>query len=283
MRDLDHGMDLPGTPEDLAYQAKLLSRFFPSLAVQLRTALSDLYLAADALVPEDARDFDPELDRNRAVLDLNYYRLLRLAGNLSAAADLGEPLDPPGEDRNIVAETELVCRETESLARLLGLTLRFRCRKSSHFCALHRDAVRQILLQLLSNAFKFTPEGGEVTVSLDIGGGWVRLQVADNGSGIPEERKGALFDRYLRADRQDLPPYGLGLGLPICRHLAEGHGGRVLAESRSGKGTRITVMLPDRQTGKLALSDRPIDYGGGFNPTLLGLADALPAKAFQNL
>ena len=131
MRDLDHGMDLPGTPEDLAYQAKLLSRFFPSLAVQLRTALSDLYLAADALVPEDARDFDPELDRNLAVLDLNYYRLLRLAGNLSAAADLGEPLDPPGEDRDIVAETELVCRETESLARLLGLTLRFRCRKSS--------------------------------------------------------------------------------------------------------------------------------------------------------
>ena len=122
-----------------------------------------------------------------------------------------------------------------------------------------------------------------MTVSLDIGGGWVRLQVADNGSGIPEERKGALFDRYLRADRQDLPPYGLGLGLPICRHLAEGHGGRVLAESRSGKGTRITVMLPDRQTGKLALSDRPIDYGGGFNHTLLGLADALPAKAFQNL
>ena len=74
-----------GTP--LTEEA-LLARFFPSLAVQLRTALSNLYLAVDTLIPADARDFDPGLDRNLAVLDLNYYRLLRLAGNLSAAAEL---------------------------------------------------------------------------------------------------------------------------------------------------------------------------------------------------
>ena len=57
----------------------------------------------------------------------------------------------------------------------------------------------------------------------------------------------------------------------------------MLAESQVGKGTRVTVMLPDRQTGRMALSDRPVDYNGGFNPVLLGLADALPAKAFQDL
>ena len=100
---------------------------------------------------------------------------------------------------------------------------------------------------------------------------------------IPPERKEHLFDRYLRADRNPIPPHGLGLGLPICRRIAEGHGGRIMAESQEGRGTRITVMLPDRQTGKLALADQPMDYGGGFNPTLLGLADALPAEAFQKL
>ena len=258
----------------------LLARFFPSLAVQLRTALSNLYLAVDTLIPADARDFDPSLDRNLAVLDLNYYRLLRLAGNLSAAAELGTPLPPPGEDRDIVAETELACREADSLARLLGLSLRFRCRKTSHFCALRPGAVRQILMQLLSNAFKFTPAGGEVTVELQTEPGWVRLTVSDNGPGIPPEEADALFDRYLHPEKRPLPPHGLGLGLPICRHLAEGHGGRILVESRAGKGTRVTVLLPDRQTGTLALSDRESDYSGGFNPTLLGLADALPAEAF---
>ena len=85
-----------GTP--LSEEA-LLARFFPSLAVQRRTALSNLYLAVDTLIPADARDFDPGLDRNLAVLDLNYYRLLRLAENLSAAAELGTPLPPPEEDR----------------------------------------------------------------------------------------------------------------------------------------------------------------------------------------
>lgn len=266
-----------GTP--LSEEA-LLARFFPSLAVQLRTALSNLYLAVDTLIPADARDFDPGLDRNLAVLDLNYYRLLRLAGNLSAAAELGTPLPPPEEDRDIVAEAELACREADSLAQLLGLSLRFRCRKASHFCALRPGAARQILMQLLSNAFKFTPAGGEVTVELRTEPGWVRLTVSDNGPGIPPEETDALFDRYLHPEKRSLPPHGLGLGLPICRHLAEGHGGRILVESRVGRGTRVTALLPDRQTGTLALSDRAADYGGGFNPTLLGLADALPAEAF---
>ena len=283
MTDLDRRWDLPSAPEDLLYQAAILSRFFPALAVHLRSSLGGLYLAADSLAPEEARDFNARMDQDKSVLDLNYYRLLRLTGNLSLAADMDLPQDLPEEDRDIVEETELVCRETESLAKLLGLTLRFRCQEGRHLCALRRDAVRQLLLQLLSNAFKFTPAGGEITVALSSGNGWVQLTVTDNGPGIPPERKEHLFVRYLRADRTPLPPHGLGLGLPICRRIAEGHGGRIMAESQEGRGTRITVMLPDRQTGKLALADQPMDYGGGFNPTLLGLADALPAEAFQKL
>lgn len=283
MTELDIGLGYPVSLEDLRFQATLLSRVLPNLSVQMRTALSGMYLAVETMIPEEARDFDPALDQSRAVLDQNYYRMLRLTGNLSAVAELQRPVTEPQEDRDIVAEAAQVCQETESLAGLLGLTLRFRCRESRHLCALRPDAVRQLLMQLLSNAFKFTPAGGEVTVSLDFGGGWALLQVADTGRGIPEERRVELFDRYYMTEQQDPPPYGLGLGLTICRRLAECHGGRMLAESQVGKGTRVTVMLPDRQTGRMALSDRPVDYSGGFNPTLLGLADALPAKAFQDL
>ena len=88
-----------------------------------------------------------------------------------------------------------------------------------------------------------------------------------------------LFDRYLHPQEPDLLAHGLGLGLPLCRRLAEAQGGTLLAESRVGKGSRFTVSLPLRQVD-VSVSDVAFEYGGGFNRTLLGLADALPAKAF---
>lgn len=280
MTDLDRRWDLPSAPEDLLYQAAILSRFFPALAVHLRSSLGGLYLAADSLAPEEARDFNARMDQDKSVLDLNYYRLLRLTGNLSLAADMDLPQDLPEEDRDIVEETELVCRETESLAKLLGLTLRFRCQEGRHLCALRRDAVRQLLLQLLSNAFKFTPSGGRVTVELQVTSGRVLLSVSDSGCGIEESLLSSLFDRYLHPELRSPAPHGLGLGLSLCRRIAEGMEGRLLAESKIGKGSRFTLSIPDRLTDSTTVSDVPFDYTGGFNRALLALADALPSSAF---
>jgi signal transduction histidine kinase len=107
----------------------------------------------------------------------------------------------------------------------------------------------------------------------------VLLSVTDTGCGIPAERLETLFDRYRHPEQMDPPPHGLGLGLPLCRCLAERQGGTLLAESRPGQGSRFTLSLPDRQV-EGGVSDVPFDYSGGFNRTLLALADALPAQAF---
>ena len=161
----------------------------------------------------------------------------------------------------------------------LGLNLRFVCAIERHICAVAPEALEQILGHLLSNAFKFTPAGGTVTVELRRLSGRVLISVEDTGTGIPEETLATLFDRYLHADQPSPPPHGLGLGLPLCRRLAEGHGGTLMAESRPGKGSRFTLSLPDQQKGT-EVSDIAIDYSGGFNQTLLSLADALPVDAF---
>ncbi len=71
----------------------------------------------------------------------------------------------------------------------------------------------------------------------------------------------------------------MGLGLALCRRIAERHGGMLMAESQVGKGSRFTLSLPDRQV-ESSVSDVPFDYTGGFNRTLLALADALPVRAF---
>ena len=75
-------------------------------------------------------------------------------------------------------------------------------------------------------------------------------------------------------------PHGLGLGLALCHRVTRGHGGALMATSREGEGSTITVSLPDKRVEE-PLSDMAVDYAGGFNRALLGLADALPAKAFR--
>ena len=103
----------------------------------------------------------------------------------------------------------------------------------------------QVVDNLVSNAVKFTPEGGSVAVTVERNGDGVRLVVADTGVGIPAEEQGQVFSRFFRAStatRHAIP--GTGLGLAISRALVEQHGGTISLESEEGAGTRVTVTLP---------------------------------------
>lgn len=258
---------------------KDLAALLPNIAAQARGMLSSLRLAAAQLAPMEAREKDPLLDRQAALLDQSYYRLLRLTNNLSLMACMEDDRPLHLKDRDLVDFVGEQCEQAAGLAELLGLRLRFVCTLERHVCAVDGDALEQILSQLLSNAMKFTPAGGTVTVELRLIKKRVLLSVEDTGCGISEEHLAVLFDRYLCRTAPEMPAQGLGLGLAICQRLAELHGGTLMAVSRLGEGSRFTLSLPDRQAGG-ELSDVRFDYSGGFNRTLLGLADALPAEAF---
>ena len=258
-----------------------LSRVFPNIAAQMRSALCNLHLAAAQLVPAAARERDPALDAKAALLDQSYYQLLRLVNNLTAAENLAKPTPLPVRDRDLVETVRSVCASAQDLAEMRGLRLEFCSAEDYHVCAFHRPSIEQLLYQLLSNAFKFTPAGGTVTVELRFSGKRALLSVSDTGCGIQEDLMPFLFDRYLRDEVQAPDPHGLGLGLAICQHIAESHGGVMMAESRPGQGTRFTFSLPDDCCGSLDMSDVPFDYSGGFNPILLAMADALPPEAFS--
>jgi signal transduction histidine kinase len=111
----------------------------------------------------------------------------------------------------------------------------------------HGDARRltQVVDNLVSNAVKFTNEGGSVTVSVDGDGDATRLVVADTGIGVPADEQAQVFSRFFRsttATRSAIP--GTGLGLAISRALVEQHGGTIAFASREGEGTEVTVLLP---------------------------------------
>ena len=118
---------------------------------------------------------------------------------------------------------------------------------SDHPPPAHGDRTRltQVLDNLVSNAVKFTDEGGTVTVTVEGNGDAVELVVADTGIGVPSDEQGQVFSRFFRAStatRRAVP--GTGLGLAISRALVEQHGGTISFASREGEGTTVTVRLP---------------------------------------
>jgi two-component system phosphate regulon sensor histidine kinase PhoR len=114
------------------------------------------------------------------------------------------------------------------------------------------ERLRRILENLVDNAVKYTPEGGEVAVTIAGGpDGSARIEVADNGPGIAAEHLPRIFERFYRVDKaRSRELGGTGLGLSIVRHLAESMGASVTVQSEPGKGSRFTVSLPAGPAGR---------------------------------
>ncbi|HLE44132.1 MAG TPA: ATP-binding protein, partial [Methylomirabilota bacterium] len=112
-----------------------------------------------------------------------------------------------------------------------------------------RDRLVQILINLVDNAVKYTPEGGRVTVSARPGGdGRLEVAVADTGVGIPPTDLPRITERFYRVDKaRSRELGGTGLGLAIVKHLVLAHGGALGIESTPGRGTTVRVTLPAAQ------------------------------------
>lgn len=105
------------------------------------------------------------------------------------------------------------------------------------------DAMRQVLMILLDNAIKFTPDEGHIVVALNVDGDWAHIHVRDTGTGIPPEDQPHIFERFYRAARGKHPPAGYGLGLAIAKSLVEAQGGTIRVASAPGHGSTFTVSL----------------------------------------
>jgi heavy metal sensor kinase len=115
-----------------------------------------------------------------------------------------------------------------------------------------RVQIERLITNLLSNALKFTPEGGVVKMSLHVQPQFVEMVVEDNGSGIPTEHLPHIFDRFYRVPGQGTAPtpeQGLGLGLSFVAWIVKAHNGKIEVESTPGKGTRFIIRLPNEGVG----------------------------------
>ena len=262
-----------------AQQEKVYMERLPLVAMQIRSALGNIYYGMQKLAPADERDEDPILDANAAMLYHGYFRLLRLAKNLESASMLNRKELLPTENTDLKVWLDEIIREAEVPFELKGVQLEMVCEERYAITAVNEPWLSQALWQLLSNALKACSAGGKVTVTLAVQKPHVLIKVKDTGCGIPADRQEMLFRWHMRPMTLDYVAGGVGLGLPLAHQIARLHGGQLLLNSREGQGTTATIALPMvRALG--TLGENIEDYTGGFQRVLLELADALPDEAF---
>lgn len=268
--------------EKLFHPDESTGEVLQQVSSQLRLSLNNIHSALVRLAPPDFRDGEESVDLNAAVLCQSYYRILRIANNL---ADASEPERRPGlgmENGDIVDLCRGVADRAREPAELLEIRLEFQTNREEQYIAMDGGRLERLLLNLLSNAFKFTGSGEKrVTLAVRVEPELVHVSVSDTGQGIPPERMETIFERFRQPGRMEPPPYGLGLGLPICKRIAEEHGGTLTPLSVVGKGTTMTVSLPNRKMPVAMREPRiPFQPAESFNKTLVELSDALPKQAF---
>ena len=117
--------------------------------------------------------------------------------------------------------------------------------KEQYFVEIDPDKLTQVIDNIISNALKYSPEGGKVRFGMTVEEGFLLIQVSDEGMGIPKENVDRIFDRFYRVDRaRSREMGGTGLGLAISKEMINAHGGVIWAESKYGKGTTIFFTLP---------------------------------------
>ncbi|MBN1978990.1 MAG: GAF domain-containing sensor histidine kinase [Anaerolineae bacterium] len=242
--------DLRRAYEQLGELDKLKSDFIAIASHELRTPLSLILLYA-AMIREQIGDAEgQQLDAVlRAAMRLRH--IIETMLNLRYL-ETGQ-MELVLERFDLRAEVRDACEEYEAIAGSSGLVLAADLPGKEVNILADREKVRVVLDNLISNAVKFTPSGGQVQISLACQSDSVEIAVADTGIGIPLEELNYIFDRFYQVeDHMTRRHGGMGLGLSIVKGVVELHGGRVSVESVPDRGSRFMVLLPLSVSGEQA-------------------------------
>ena len=252
---------------------ELKSRFFTNISHEFRTPLT-LILGPVKQMIEQSKD---EKNRNELrVVHNNADRLLGLVNQLLDISKLESGnMKLKTVPQNIIALLKVFTLSFTSYAERKKITLKFNSSEDEIIAYIDKDKIEKIITNVLSNAFKFTPEGGRIEVTVlptprpskggdvaslkvpstggDLGVGkkgsdkinYVEIKISDTGIGIPKEKLPKIFDRFYQVNGSHTREQeGTGIGLSLTKELVEIHKGKIEVESEEGKGTTFTISIP---------------------------------------
>lgn len=242
------GETLARAHQDLQRLDAFKSRFFANVTHELKTPLALILSPLELMIEGEYGELtDPQRATLRSVYQSGS-RLLRLIGDLLDLSKLEESrLRLRVKAHDLVQWLRGLAAQIAPLTERKQIDLRFEANveRAEVWCDL--DRMERVFINLLSNAAKYTPEEGTITISLVDEAGSVRVSVADTGVGFPPELAERLFERFFQVDSETAQNRytqgGTGIGLALARELVELHGGEITASGAPGRGATFTVTL----------------------------------------
>jgi signal transduction histidine kinase len=271
---LEHAVEERARVEELD---RFKSRFFASITHELKTPLTMILAPLDLLLDGELGAITGLQRSTLQAMSRSGIKLLKLIGDLLDLSKLEESrLRLRVGDHDLIRYLRSLIAQTEPLAERKDITVKFSpaCSEAVVCCDLER--LERVFINLLSNAFKFTPAGGTVTVRVRDEDSTVAVGVEDTGPGFPPNLAERLFERFFQVENEGHGAHGgAGIGLALARELVELHGGSIWAEGERGKGAAFHVRLRKGRQHFDPLSldrrERPSDILKGQRESDVGL------------
>jgi len=217
----------------------------------LKTPLTSIANCSELLLTEGFTRSPEEQKKYLEIIGEEVQRLDRLIDDVLVITRMEAGKLPFNlQNVDILSLVERAVIQHQPVARKRGLNLKFKAEPTPELLSVKADPdrIKQVLSNLISNAIKFTPAGGEITVSVKTktvnGNKSALVSVSDTGVGIPRSEWESIFEKFTQLEQVEHHSVGSGLGLPIAKKIVEIHNGRIWLESEEGRGTTFYFTVP---------------------------------------
>jgi two-component system, NtrC family, sensor histidine kinase GlrK len=220
--------------------------FFSTISHELRTPLTSIKEGTNLLLDGAGGEVTDKQTRILRIIAEESNRLISLVNNsLDLSKMEAGMMEFHFDEADIVPLIKQAVREVEPLAMAKNVGLQIENSHDLPTIRMDQERILQVLRNLIGNAIKFTPHGGQVKIASRVVEGKVEVLTQDTGPGIPEEMLSTIFEKFHRAPSGDFSRHqGTGLGLAIVKEIIGAHGGKVWAESDLGRGSSLIFLLP---------------------------------------
>lgn len=238
-------------------------KFFTNVSHEFRTPLSLIMAPVDKILKQIT---DPDSRRQLLMINRNARRLLNLVNQLMDFRKMEfQELRLHKKSGDIISFIKDLSLSFTDVADQKNITFVFDTDTEAFYTSFDHDKIERILFNLLSNAYKFTHEGGQVSVLLslkyqsDTNDHQLEIRVMDTGIGIPADKQGRIFEPFFQHDIPgSMLNQGSGIGLSITKEFVKLHNGEILVESEHDQGSCFTVLLPLQQLDESLFTDTPL-------------------------